>query len=86
MRILGKKRLHKLGFDIPTGKVTARQAIMLNRLEKELPSASNIAEADDIELQEIMENVSRSTEELIMQFSDPSLHKLLGLDKGAKEH
>ena len=28
--ILGKTRLHRLGFDIPVGKVTARQAVMLN--------------------------------------------------------
>ena len=27
--ILGKNRLHRLGFNIPVGKVTARQAVML---------------------------------------------------------
>ena len=51
--ILGKEELHDLGFDIPMGKVTARQAVMLNRVEEELPSASDVAKADDIELQEI---------------------------------
>ena len=48
--ILGKEGLRDLGFDIPTGKVTAWQAVMLNRVEEKLPSASDIAKADDIEL------------------------------------
>ena len=30
--ILGKNRLRNLGFDIRRGKLTARQAVMLNRL------------------------------------------------------
>ena len=34
--ILGKNRLRDLGFDIPKGKLTARQAAMLNRVEEEL--------------------------------------------------
>ena len=51
--ILGKNRLCDLGFDVPKGKVTPQQAVMLNRVEEEMPSASNIAEADDIELQRI---------------------------------
>ena len=64
---------------------------MLNRVEEELPSASDVAKADDIELQEIMENTVRSREDLIAQLDDqtPSpgdsyehpLHVLLGLDK-----
>ena len=29
--ILGKKRLHRLGFNIPVGKLTAQQAVMLNK-------------------------------------------------------
>ena len=52
--ILGKKRLNKLSFSIPRGKLTARQAVMLNIAEKELPSESDITKADDKELQEIM--------------------------------
>ena len=48
--ILGKEGLCDLGFDIPTGKVTAQQAVKLNRVEEELPSASDVAKADDIEL------------------------------------
>ena len=62
--ILGKNRLHNLGFDIPRGKVTAREAVMLNKAAEELPSESDIAKADDIELQEITENASRSIENL----------------------
>ena len=43
---------------------------MLNRVEQELPSASDIAKADDIELQEIMENAAKSKENLIAQLND----------------
>ena len=64
---MGKNRLCNLGFDIPRGKVTAQQAVLLNRVEEELPSTSDVANADDIELQEITENASRSTENLIQQ-------------------
>ena len=64
---------------------------MLNRMEEELPYVSDVAEADDIELQEIMENAERSTEDLTTQlnaqmhspgdwFKHP-LHEILGLDK-----
>ena len=56
--ILGKNRLHRLGFNIPVGKVTARQAVMLNKATEELPSESDITKADDIELQEIAEKAS----------------------------
>ena len=85
--ILGKGGLRNLGFDIPRGKVTARQAVMLNKATEELPSESDITRADDIELQEIAEKASdiisqikdiqTDTEDL---FKHP-LHKLLGLDK-----
>ena len=51
--ILGKCGLHNLGFDIPRGKVIARQAVMLKKATEELPSESDITRADDIELQEI---------------------------------
>ena len=51
--ILGKNRLRRLGFNIPVGKLTARQAVMLNKAAEELPSESDITGADDIELQEI---------------------------------
>ena len=38
--ILGKGGLLNLGFDIPRGKVTARQAVILNKTAEELPSES----------------------------------------------
>ena len=85
--ILGKNRLHRLGFDIPRGKVTAWQAIMLNKAAEELPSESDITKVDDIELQAIVEKASgiisqikdiqTDTEDL---FEHP-LCELLGLDK-----
>ena len=85
--ILGKNRLCRLGFNIPVGKVTARQAIMLNKAAEELPSESDITKVDDIELQEIVgkasgiisqiKDVQTDTEDL---FEKP-LRELLGLDK-----
>ena len=85
--ILGKNRLCRLGFNIPVGKLTARQAVMLNKAAEELPSESDITKVDDIELQEIVEkalgiisqikDVQTDTEDL---FEHP-LHELLGLDK-----
>ena len=74
--ILGKSRLCNLGFDVPRGKVTARQAVLLNRVEEELPSwvpsTSDVANADDIELQEIAENASRSMANLTEQLQEES--------------
>ena len=56
--ILGKGGLCNLGFDIPRGKVTARQSVMLNKAAEELPSESDITRADDIELQKFVEKTS----------------------------
>ena len=85
--ILGKNRLRRLGFNIPVSKLTARQAIMLNKTAEELPSESDITKVDDIELQEIVEkalviisqikDVQTDTEDLLKH----PLHELLGLDK-----
>ena len=85
--ILGKNRLRRLGFKIPVGKLTARQAVMLNKAAEELPSESDITKVDDIELQEIVEKASgiisqikevqTDTEDL---FEHP-LCELSGLDK-----
>ena len=84
--ILGKNRLYRLGFNIPVGKVTAQQAVMLNKAAEELPSASDITKVDDIELQEIAEKAS----DIISQIKDVQtdtddlfkhpLQELLGLD------
>ena len=85
--ILSKNRLHRLGFNIPVGKLTAQQAVMLNKAAEELPSESDITKADDIELQEIVKkasgiislikDVQTDTEDL---FEHP-LQELLGLGK-----
>ena len=82
---LGKNRLCKLRFDIPRGKVTMRQAVMPDKAKEEMPSTSDVANADDIELQEITENVARSMESLIEQLEiesskDLPMRELLGLD------
>ena len=85
--ILGKGGFHNLGFDIPRGKVTAWQAVILNKAAEELPSESDITKVDDIELQEIVEKASG----IIFQIKDLQtdtadlfehpLRELLGLDK-----
>ena len=58
---------------------------MLNKAQEELPSASDVDKADDIELQEIVENASRSIENLSQQvqeepIKDLPMRELLGLD------
>ena len=85
--ILGKNRLRRFGFNIPVGRITAWQAVMLNKDAEELPSESDITGADDIELQEIAEKAS----DIISQIKDVQmntdqlfehrLRELLGLDK-----
>ena len=46
--ILGKNRLRRLGLNIPVGRITAWQAVMLNKAAEELPPVSDITGADDI--------------------------------------
>ena len=70
--ILGINKLHDLGFDVPKGP-TAQQTVALNKAEEEMPSMSDIAKADDIELQEITENASRSIENLSQQLEAEDL-------------
>ena len=85
MKILGKEGLRDLGYNVNKGKVTAWQAAMLNKVEEEIPSASDVDKAGDIELHKI----AKSTEDLISQINNQSqtdelfenpLHELLGLD------
>ena len=64
--ILNKSRLRRLGFNIPVGKVIARQAVILNKAAEELRSESDITRAVDIELQEIAEKES----DIISQIKD----------------
>ena len=56
--ILGKGGLRNLGFHIPRGKVTARQAVMLNKAAEELPSEFDITKVDDKEFQDFVEKAS----------------------------
>ena len=85
--ILGKNRLRRLGFNIPVGRITARQAVMLNKAAEELLSESDITGADDIELQEIAEKASGRISQIKDVLTDTEdlfehlLHELLGLDK-----
>ena len=85
--ILGKNRLRRLGFNIPVGRITARQAVMLNKAAEELPSESDITRADDIELQEIVEKASgiisqiKAVQTGAEDLFEHPLHELLGLDK-----
>ena len=67
---MGKEGLHDLGFDVPVGKVTARQFMASYRAGSQLPSTSYITRADDIELQEIAEKASRSIENLKQQVQE----------------
>ena len=63
---MGKGGIRNFGFDIPRGKVTARQAVMLNKPAAELRSASDITKANDIKLQELAEKAS----DIISQIKD----------------
>ena len=76
---------------MPVGKITACQFMASYRVGSQLPSTSDITKANDIELQEIelqetVENASRSIENLNQQVQeepteDLPMLKLLGLDK-----
>ena len=82
---LGIRGLREMGYNIT--KTNLKPQFVLDLLEKqaELPSSSEIAKADTIELEEIV----KSTEELIFQINNQSqtelfehpLRDLLGLDK-----
>ena len=45
MKTLGKEGLQDLGVKISKGKVTAREAAMLNKVKEEIPSASDVHKA-----------------------------------------
>ena len=85
---MGKEGLHELVSDIPSGKIMAQQPVMQNRVEQGLLSTSDVVQADSIELQEIMEDAARSTDDLTSQLDNPQgdslvhpLCKLLGMEK-----
>ena len=83
---LGIRGLREMSYNI--SKTNLKPPFVLDLLEKQakLPSSSEIAGADEIELEEI----AKSTEDLIFQINNQSqtdelfehpLHNLLGLDK-----
>ena len=62
----------------------ARQVVALNGIEKGLPSTSDLAKVNEIELQEMTKNTVKSTENLIAQLDsseDFPMHELIGLYK-----
>ena len=79
-----------MGFDVPVGKITAKQTEILKEVRKRMPSTSDIAKADETEMREFkksmedlishMKNEQSQTDDL---FEYP-LRKLLGLDKELK--
>ena len=87
---LGKEGLRDLGFDVPVGQITAHQFMASYRVWSQLLSTSNITGADDIELQKIVENASRSIRNLNQQVQEEATEDLpmcefLGLDKQLKK-
>ena len=89
--ILGIRGLWEMGFIIPETNLKPRHVLDLLEKRVKLPSMFDITKADDIELQEITENITKSTENLISQMKhnqsqrddlfEYPLRELLGLDK-----
>ena len=69
VKILGANGLHYLGYNVPKGQ-SALDFIKMKRAKEKLPSASDIAKADDIELIELSRELSRVSEDLIMDMKD----------------
>ena len=87
-RLLGEENLRYLGFEY---RVTPEQAAMLNKAKKEMLSASDIANADGTELQDMTKTAFRIVEDLTMNMQTQtdesiknSLCELLGFDKELK--
>ena len=83
---LGIRGLQEMGYDIAKTNMKPRHVLDLLEKQAKLLSSSEIAKADEIELEEI----AKSTEDLIYQINEQtktddlfehSLHELLGLDK-----
>ena len=83
---LGIRRLREMGYNITKTDLKPRFVLDLLGKQAELPSSSEIAKADTIELEEIV----KSTEDLILQINEQTqtddlleypLRELLGLDK-----
>ena len=84
---LGIRRLREMGYNI--AKTNLKPRLVLDLLEKqaELPSSSEIAKADDMELEEIAEKASDILSQMKIVQTDTDdlfehpLQELLGLDK-----
>ena len=83
---LGIRGLREMGYNITKTNLKPRFALDLLEKQAKLPSSSEIAKADEIELEEIV----KSTEDLIYQINEQTrtddllenpLRELLGLDK-----
>ena len=83
---LGIRGLREMGYNITKTNLKPRFVLDLLEKQAELPSSSEIANADEIELEEI----AKSTEDLISQINNQTqtddlfehpLRELLGLDK-----
>ena len=86
IRILGKNRIYNLGFNVSEWPLSRKQAVALDKAQEELPSASDVDKVGEIELQETVENASRSIENLNQQVQEEPTEDLpmrepLGLDK-----
>ena len=76
-----------MGFD--AHQITHEYATALNKVEEVIPSKSDVAKEDDIELQEITENAVKHMENLNAQLEEESsedlpMHELLSLDRQLK--
>ena len=94
---LGMDGFIEMGFPMERGdrkKLTSRKSAMLRRTERELPSASDVTKADEIELKEITDKSITSMDDLIHELSSdrgtqtgeddpdmPTMRELQGLDK-----
>ena len=83
---LGIRGLREMGYNITKTNLKPRFVLDLLEKQAELPSSSEIAKADTIELEEI----AKSTEDVIYQINNQTqtddlfehpLRELLGLDK-----
>ena len=83
---LGIRGLRDMGYNISKTNLKPRYVLDVMEKQAELPSSSEIAKVDEIELEEI----AKSIEDLIYQINEQSqtdelfehpLHGLLGLDK-----
>ena len=87
VKILGIRGLRDLSYNVPEGQ-SARNFIKMKKAKEKLLSALEITKADDIELIELSRELSRISEDLIMDIKDTqtqtddllSMRELLGLD------